>query len=366
LLASNYKEMNVLPHLKRTIILLLIASTKLFAQPAGIVQSEFVFQEAPFKECHASTIAETPDGLVVAWFGGTKEKNKDVEIWLSLKRGDQWSAPVSVANGIQNETLRHPCWNPVLFQVPDGPLQLYYKVGPNPREWWGMLLESDDHGSSWGDPILLPEGILGPIKNKPVLLGSTLLLSPTSTEHDGWRIHFEYSPDLGKTWTKGAPINDGRQYNAIQPSVLIHNNGKLQLLARSKESRVLSAWSEDSGKTWSDLQPTALPNPNSGTDAETLKDGRFVIVYNHVGKNPNQWGGKRSPLNLAISEDGMAWMAALVLEREKGEFSYPSVIQASDGLLHVVYTWKRERVKHVVIDTGQLQLKPIVDGKWPQ
>lgn len=347
-------------------ILMMISFSGTFAQKQGIILEEFVFSEAPFKECHASTIAETPAGLVSSWFGGTKEKNKDVEIWLSRKVDGKWTAAVSVANGIQKEKLRYPCWNPVLFQVPGGPLQLYYKVGPSPREWWGLMIESNDNGKTWSDPVKLPDGILGPIKNKPVLLSNGILISPTSTEHDGWRIHFEYSSDLGKTWTKSEPINDGKQYNAIQPSILIHPDNELQIMARSKENSVLTSWSSDFGKTWTDLEPTELPNPNSGTDAEALQDGRFLIVYNHVGKNPNQWGGKRSPLNVAISKDGEIWMAALVLEDQKGEFSYPSVIQSKDGHVHIVYTWKRDRVKHVVVDPSRLKTKSIPNGEWPE
>ena len=337
-----------------------------FSQKKGIVLEEFVFEKAPFKQCHASTIAETPEGLVAAWFGSTREKNKDVEIWLSRKINGKWSAPVSVANGIQNKNLRYPCWNPVLFQVLDGPLQLYYKVGPNPREWWGLMITSDDSGKTWSNPIELPEGVLGPIKNKPVLLNNGIMISPTSTENDGWRIHFEYSYDLGQTWTKGFPINDGKQYNAIQPSILTYDDGRLQLLARSKESCILTAWSEDYGATWTALHCSGLPNPNSGTDAVTLKDGRQLLVYNHVGKKPNKWGGRRSPLNVAISDDGIHWRAALVLEDQEGEYSYPSVIQAKDGKVHIVYTWKRERVKHVVVDPAQLTTKPIINGKWPE
>jgi len=357
--------MKYLKTISAIFLILTLISNALKAQKQGVLLEEFVFTEAPFKECHASTIAKTPEGLVISWFGGTKEKNKDVEIWISRKVDDSWSKPVSVANGIQNESLRYPCWNPVLFQVPDGPLQLYYKVGPSPREWWGLMIESKDHGKSWGAPVKLPEGILGPIKNKPVLLSDGTLISPTSTENDGWRIHFEFSGDLGKTWTKGDPINDGKEYNAIQPSILIHKDGKLQIMARSKENSVLTSCSEDNGKTWSDLKPSGLPNPNSGTDAETLKDGSFIIVYNHIGKKPNQWGGKRSPLNVAVSEDGVNWEAALVLEDQQGEFSYPSVIQSSDGLVHIVYTWKRDRIKYVQVDPTKFSPRPIVDSEWP-
>ena len=347
------------------IVIIVISFSISIAQKQGILLEEFIYEKAPFKECHASTIAETANGLVTAWFGGTEEKNDDVEIWVSRKVNNKWTNPASVANGIQSDDLRYPCWNPVLFQIPNGPLQLYYKVGPSPRDWWGLMIESSDGGLTWGKPIKLPDGVLGPIKNKPVLLSNGTLLSPTSTEHDGWRIHFEYSKDLGKTWTKGDPINDGKKYNAIQPSVLIHSDGKIQIMARSKEISVLTSWSSDDGYTWSDLEPSGLPNPNSGTDAETLKDGSFLLVYNHVGKKANKWGGKRSPLNVAVSTDGKLWEAALVLEDQSGEYSYPSVIQASDGKVHIVYTWKRDKVKHVVVNPDQLKTKPIVNGQWP-
>ena len=360
--------MRIIKSILSLIVIIFITSSFSLAQKQGIVIEEFIFEEAPFKECHASTIAETPNGIVASWFGGTEEKNEDVEIWISRKVDGSWTKPVSIANGIQNEKLRHPCWNPVLYQVPNGPLQNYYKVGPTPRDWWGLLIESNDGGISWGDPVKLPDGILGPIKNKPVLLSNGTLISPTSTEvkGEGWRVHFEYSDDFGKTWTKSKSINDGKQYNAIQPSVLIYPGDKLQIMARSKENSVLSAWSSDFGKTWSGLKPSGLPNPNSGTDAVTLQDGRQLLVYNHVGKKPNKWGGKRSPLNVAISKDGITWQAALVLEDKSGEYSYPSVIEAEDGKVHIVYTWKRDRVKHVVVDPTKLKSKPIVDGIWPE
>jgi predicted neuraminidase len=348
------------------VLLVIIAFYQAAAQQPGIVKEEFIFEEAPFKECHASTVAETPKGLIVSWFGGTKEKNEDVEIWVSRKVNDKWTAPVSVADGIQNANLRYPCWNPVLYQVPNGPLQLYYKVGPSPRDWWGLLIESQDSGISWGNPVKLPDGILGPIKNKPVLLSNGMLISPTSTENDGWRVHFEYSYDFGKTWKKNDPINDGKKYNAIQPSVLTYPNNKIQILARSKENAVLTAWSDDYGMTWTELEPSGLPNPNSGTDAVTLADGRQLLVYNHVGKNPNKWGGKRSPLNVAVSKNGIDWEAALVLEDQQGEYSYPSVIQANDGMVHIVYTWKRDRIKHVVVDPSKLVLRSIDNGIWPE
>lgn len=325
--------------------------------------SEFVYETAPFPECHASSIAETPEGLVVVWFGGTKEKNKDVEIWMSRKSGESWTEMRSIADGVQEDGSRHPCWNPVLFQVPDGDLLLFYKVGPSPSTWWGEMKRSSDGGESWSSAKKL-EGGIGPVKNKPELIGE-VLLCPSSTEHDGWRVHFERTADFGESWEISEPINDGKTYNAIQPSILKHGGDKLQILCRSKEGTLLTSWSEDAGMSWSDLEPSGLPNPNSGTDALTLQDGRHLLVYNHTTTPKGKWGGPRSPLNVAISEDGKNWSALAVLENDKGEYSYPAVIQAADGKVHISYTWKRQRVKHVVIDPGKYEAKPIIDGYWP-
>ena len=223
-----------------------------------------------------------------------------------------------------------------------------------------MLKTSDDGGKTWSKAQRLPDGILGPIKNKPVQLASGDILCGTSTEHAGWRVHFERSSDLGQTWRATAPVNDGKEIGAIQPSLLFHKDGRLEALGRTKQGKIFEIWSEDQGQTWGKMALTVLPNPNSGTDAVTLKDGRFLLVYNHTAKG-------RSPLNVAISIDGRVWQAALVLEDEPGkEFSYPAVIQASDGLVHITYTWKRQRVKHAVLDPAKLELRPITDGAWPK
>jgi alpha-L-rhamnosidase len=334
----------------------------------GIVVDEFIYDTAPYPECHASTIAETPTGLVAAWFGGTKERNPDVEIWVSRMENNHWTKAVSVANGIVNEKLRYPCWNPVLYQVPHGELLLFYKIGPSPSTWKGWMKSSNDNGKTWSAARALPEGFLGPIKNKPVLLSNGLLLSPSSTEDNGWKVHFEASSDNGKTWSMIGPINDGKTTNAIQPSILVYKNGQLQILARSKERVIMQSWSSDQGKTWSPLTPTNLPNNNSGTDAVTLKNGRQLIVYNHVLPPDSAKNGKgaRTPLNVAYSSDGKTWYASLILEDSPiSQYSYPSVIQSSDGMVHIVYTWRRKKIKYVKIDPSKLIGKKIIDMKWP-
>jgi predicted neuraminidase len=329
------------------------------SQP-GLVASEFIYENATFPQCHASTIALSPSGLVVAWFGGTREKNPDVGIWISRKESDAWTVPVEVANGVQDATTRHACWNPVLFQMPGGPLLLFYKVGPSPSTWWGEFIRSDDGGRKWSEPLVLPslDGIVGPIKNKPLLLADGRLLCGSSTEDKGWRVHMEWTNDAGKTWKRTEPLCDGVSQGAIQPTIFRHGE-KLQILCRNRVRGPLwQSWSEDGGLTWSKFELIDLPHPGSGIDGVTLADGRHLLVYNHTVSG-------RSPLNVAVSSDGKSWSAAIVLEDTPGEYSYPAAIQSPDGLVHITYTWKRQRIKHVTLDPGKLALKPIVESKWP-
>jgi alpha-L-rhamnosidase len=332
---------------------------------SGIITDEFIYEKAPYPECHASTIAQTKDGLVASWFGGTKERNPDVCIWVSRKINGKWTEGVNVANGIQNDTLRYPCWNPVLYQVPKGELILFYKIGPSPGTWKGFMKTSTDGGVTWSAQQALPEGVLGPIKSKPVLLKNGTLLSPSSSEAKGWVAHMESSTDNGKTW-KTVAVPDGETKGAIQPSILFHKDGSLQALCRSRDRAVLETWSKDNGATWSPLAKTTLPNNNSGTDAVTLKDGRQLLVYNHVLPPGDLAKGPRTPLNVAISPDGKKWYAALILEDSPiSQYSYPAVIQTSDGLVHFVYTWRRQRIKHVVVDLKKIKLIEIKNGEWP-
>ncbi|MFT3738123.1 MAG: family 78 glycoside hydrolase catalytic domain [Breznakibacter sp.] len=332
----------------------------------GIMKDEFISLRPGYPESHAATIVETPQGLVASWFGGTKERNPDVCIFVSRLENGKWTHPENVAGGIVSDTLRYPTWNPVLYQVPKGPLWLFYKVGPNVPGWKGYYLTSVDHGKTWSAPTALPDGFLGPIKNKPVLVGKNTLICPSSTEGNGWRVHFEVTRDWGKTWEIIGPINNPESANVIQPSVLTYKDGRMQVVCRSRNRAVMESWSADGGKTWSEMVPTSLPNNNSGTDAVTLRDGRQLLVYNHVLPPEGQSKGSRTPLNVAVSGDGKTWDACLVLEDSPiGQYSYPSVIQTRDGLVHVVYTWRRERIKHVVIDPRKLKPVAMAGVDWP-
>ncbi|HEV2491990.1 MAG TPA: sialidase family protein [Terriglobia bacterium] len=320
------------------------------------VISEFVFTDAPFKECHASTLVELPDGdLLAAWFGGKREGDPSVAIWGARRRQGTWSPPEVWARepGV-------PCWNPVLFRDRHDGIWLFYKYGPSPRAWHSACRTSTD-GITWSTPTYLPGGlpggladseILGPIKNKPILLSNGDVLAGSSVETStSWQCWVEISGDDCRTWRKYGPIAvpgtvPGVPYGIIQPTVWETAPGKLKMLTRSTEriGAICTASSEDSGHTWTPARPTSLPNPNSGIDAVKMKDGTVALVYNHTRSG-------RTPLNIAFSrDDGSTWSLPYVLEDEPGEYSYPAVIQTRDGLLHITYTWRRRRIKHVVID----------------
>ncbi len=334
----------------------------------GLLSSEFIFIQGPTPSCHASTIVQTSSGFAAAWFGGTEESANDVGIWLSRWENGGWSPAQRVASGKLPDGSPCACWNPVLFRPKSGPLLLFYKVGVDEPLWWGEVMASTDEGRSWQGPRRLPDGLLGPIKNKPVQLPDGSILSPSSIEEyrritpkqvaDLWVSHLELSKDNGATWSKIGPLPDPLGANTIQPTILVHPAGQLQLLLRSQAGKIYQSWSGDSLQNWTPLTPTDLPNPDAGIDAVTLRDGRFLLVYNHTEQH-------RYRLNVAVSKDGKQWDAALELENEKGEFSYPAVIQSADGLVHVTYTWNRKRIKHVVIDPSELETHPIVKGEWP-
>lgn len=307
---------------------------------AEVLKAEFIYDSASFPQCHASTIVETNHGFLAAWFGGTHEKNPDVCIYTSELKDGEWGQPVLVADGIINDTLRYPCWNPVLFKTENGNIIIYYKVGPSPREWWGLYKTSADNGETWSEAVEIPGHLLGPIKNKPELLSNGNILYPTSLEtKEMWKVYVETSdPDL-KNWEKTEIDNNG--FNAIQPTILFYSGGRIQMLCRSKEKKILETWSGDNGKTWSPIEATLLVNNNSGIDAVTLKNGLQLLISNPIEKGRNK-------IDVKASVDGKTWDSIIVLEDQpEGEFSYPAIIEGNDGTVHITYTYNRVKIKYV-------------------
>lgn len=402
-----------------------------------VIDDEFVYRQTDFPQCHASSIVELDNGdLVATYFGGTKERNPDVCIWVSRKPkgAEKWTEPILAADGVfalgsdnanaagidtacakatggpimgltktwkeakdmfkdggdvptgflrkrfgnaSAVLYRKACWNPVLFQMPSGELWLFFKIGWVMNDWTGWVVKSRDGGRTWSDKEPLEKGFLGPVKNKPVIVGERLIC-PSSTENEGgWKFHFEILDLKTSRWKYVGPIErelhpltidmnpDGtlikddsvkhelQPVYCIQPSILKHKDGSLQAVGRTKNGRLASTHSYDNGDTWTKVTLIDAPNNQSGTDALTLADGRHVLIYNDFATIPGTPKGPRNPCSIAVSDDGESWNKVLTLEDSPiGDYSYPAIIQGSDGSLHCVYTWRRFRIayKHVSLD----------------
>ena len=384
----------------------------------AIVKDQFLYEHTYFPEAHASTIVELKNGdLVAGYFGGTHERDPDVCIWVNIKKkgSDEWSAPILAADGVlsiddpnakfmglsglkENTTpatsgpigtpesydyitkttrmqnvsdklKRKACWNPVLFQMPDGELWLFFKIGTTVGDWTGWVTKSKDGGKTWSKKEPLPfdaEGraFLGPIKNKPELINGRLLC-PSSTEKNGWRFHMEILDLKTGQWkwipvesTEAIKTDDNKMHpiDCIQPSILKLNDGRLQVLMRTHNAKIATSFSSDNGDTWTPVTLLDIENNQSGTDAVTLKDGRHALIYNNFETLPLTPKGVRTPCSIAISNDGTNWHHAVTLEDSPiDQYSYPAIIQGRDGKLHCVYTWRRQRVAYKEIDLNKLK-----------
>lgn len=309
---------------------------------------EFIFPIGEVTEnCHASTILPYKDTLVAAWFGGTKEGNDDVKIWVSIKENGEWSKPYSIA--VDGKELPH--WNPVLYLKEDDTICLYFKYGKPISKWRTYSCVSRDGGKSFCKPEeLVPkakDGARGPVKNKQIRLSNGTVLAPSSkeTKHFGWKCFTDISEDDGKTYkhSKFVPRakKNGKKIKMIQPTLWEDKNG-VHMLIRTDAGRIYKSDSTDFGYTWCKAYETPYPNPNSGIDLVKLKDETIVLCMNPTSLN---WGN-RSPIVLMRSFDGGNTFEEFIkLEDLRGdyEFSYPA-ITCVDNILYVTYTYERKSI----------------------
>ncbi|MFA9371588.1 MAG: exo-alpha-sialidase [Labilibaculum antarcticum] len=342
---------------KRTLSYLIIFSifscASIFAQEKIKIKNitkEFIFNIKPTNNCHAATLEEvSTDTIMAAWFGGTYEGAKDVGIYLSKFDGEKWSEPYCQINPIIQNKDTLPCWNPVLFKSQSQCLYLFYKIGENPREWFGAMITSQDNGKTWSKTKYLPKNILGPIRNKPIEISPGIIICGSSTEStvdNKWRVHLEIFNEENRTWKK-VKVKNTSAFDVIQPTFITHPNQKIQMLCRSKHNTVISSWSLNGGESWSDLDSIPVVNSNSGIDALTINDSLFLLVNNPLKQGTN-WFNGRNVLDVEYSKNGIIWNKLIDLEnQEKGEFSYPAIIQTSNQKIHILYTYNREFIKHI-------------------
>lgn len=311
--------------------------------------NEFIYPPKTVTDsCHASTVLPLPDGNVVAaWFGGTKEGNDDVKIWVSVREKGKWAEPYSIA--VKGESLPH--WNPVLFLRENGEIILYFKYGKPIPKWVTYYCISKDGGKSFSEPkVLVPgdkDGGRGPVKNKAIRLKDGTVIAPASKEslRGSWKCFVDISKDDGLTFEHSnfvlRPKKNLKTVNMIQPTLWENEKG-VHMLVRTNSGYIYRSDSKDGGKTWCKAYETAMPNPNSGIDLVMLENGILVLIMNPVSEN---WGD-RAPLVLMYSADGGdTFTEFFKCEETTGdhEFSYPA-ITAAGNTLHITYTHEREGI----------------------
>lgn len=311
-----------------------------------IVKESFVFPEdRPFKQAHASTlVCLDSNNYLIAWFGGTKEKDNDVGIWITKGDGITWSYPIEVAK-IREE----PHWNPVLFKNDKGEIILFFKVGAQIAIWETWYMVSKDNGVSWSKAVELvsnDKGGRGPVRNKPIILSNGNWMAGSSNESGLWRAFVDVSVDQGKTWSKSDYIafdtTEVKDEGMIQPTLWESTPGAVHMLLRTSAGYIYRSDSEDYGKTWTKAYKTTLPNPNSGIDLVKLANGTLVLLYNDDNKN---WGS-RGKLKLAVSTDnGKSWVDEMDIEngKKEDEYSYPAIVSCGDEIV-LSYTWNRSNL----------------------
>ena len=308
-----------------------------------LIREHIFDDDRPLAQCHASTLVRLRNNrILAAWFGGTREGNNDVGIWIAQRFQGRWSPP-KLAAKVKDE----PHFNPVLFSAPNGGVHLFFKVGPNPLEWRTWAMTSADEGASWSEPReLAPNDDLtpGPVKDKPIVLKDGTWLAPNSVQTtEGWDVFVDRSSDGGISWEHSDFVAlDHENFEgkgAIQPTLWESEPGQVHMLVRTTAGRIWRSDSIDSGRSWKPLYETDLPNNNSGIDITKLHDGTLALVH-----NPVETHGVRTPLSIALSfNNGKTWPYRLDIETEPGEYSYPAIIPTTLGMA-ITYTWRRERI----------------------
>lgn len=313
-------------------------------------ESQPIFAPLPtHPSCHCATIVETPCGdLLAAWYAGAYETAPDQAIFCARRSlgATSWTPPEVLL-----DTPGHADGQPLLFVDPRGRLWFLWVTIEGPGRWNDASIMgrfSTDDGHTWSEMRYLRREWGWMIRNKPIILDTGEILLPLYDERQ-WHTVMGISADAGESWEFGGEIitHPGN----IQATVIQRADGTLLALMRTGGTRghLWQATSTDRGRSWSRAVRGPFPNPNSGIDMVRLANGHLVLAFNNTPQG-------RTPLNVALSTDeGRTWPVVRALETSLGEYSYPAIIQARDGMIHLVYTWRRETIRHVAFDEAWLQ-----------
>ncbi|ARM90624.1 neuraminidase protein (plasmid) [Rhizobium sp. CIAT894] len=353
---------------------------------------------SPCIQNHAANLAFLPDGtLSCVWFGGTMEGMGDISIYMSrLAPGaERWSEPEKMSDDPKKSEQ-----NPLIFNAPDRKTWLLYTSQTSGNQD-GSIVKcriSDDGGKTFGPVRVLCDSPGTFVRQQIVVNGRGDWLLPifrcVGLDGQRWSGNADtaavlISRDRGASWQMhDIPDSIG----AVHMNILPLGGGEMIAFYRNRfAENILFSRSSDGGETWSPPKPTELPNNNSSIQATMLNDAAIAMVYNHSNADMSDarrqslydeiegdeagestvvvadtgrkavWGVPRAPLSLAISRDGgRTFPHRMDLDTGDGfclsnnskdslnrEFSYPSVIQGSDGTLHVAYTYYRRAIKYV-------------------
>jgi len=345
------------------------ANQAIAAAKLGVMLSrQPIFSQLPQRPmAHCPTLVVLPDEtLLAAWFGGSYETASDVVILASRRKPleETWSPPRVIA-----EASGHSVGQPVFLVRPNGELWLFfviilgldkpsveaapYNAIPVLADWkhaQPFLQKSRDGGETWDAPQQLFDypGLM--FRSRPLVLKNRIIVP--AYDENTWQSRMMISDDDGKTWRLTAPLSTPQ--GNIHPTLVRLADGRVLAYLRTggKGGVIWRTESRDDGETWSQPTATNIPNPNSSIDLMRLQSGALLLAYNHSDRF-------RTPLCLALAEEDEQWRWRRTLEDAPGEFSYPTLAQTKDGLIHLVYTFQRKHIQYACFTENWIREKRV-------
>jgi predicted neuraminidase len=308
----------------------------------AVFQAQPIFESIAGREgSHAASVVSLDDGeLLAAWYSYTGPHELDGSAIYMARRpagGPEWGAPLLHRDSPIGDA------NPVLYAEGDS-VWLYQAVVSG--GWSTSAIEyqmSADRGFIWSEPRRMVGPIGSNVRYPPVRLHDGHLLLPAYDDLLQRSLFFLSSD--GQSWSLHSVVATSPPHQNIQPSVIPLETGRLLAMMRNTGKGWLWVMaSDDGGATWSMPQDSGFANPASAAALLRLANNRLLLVFNDSNE-------QRSPLTASLSADqGRTWPHRRVVIDGKGDYSYPSAIQTPDGLIHIVYSFGRERIDHVTLN----------------